>query len=216
MNTRDKILGALKSKERDVTHPPAWRSRRNYENLAEQFSVALTKAKGEVHRAKSLAEATERLADVFEELNAGKVVANNVPPLNTLDVAERWPNLDWHLVDKTDGSLRDFCVAADVGLSSAEAALAETGSIVVTSGPGKSRLATLLPTSHVALVPTSKLTPDIFTWTANRTGAAPTADNKMPANLVLVSGPSKTADIEQTMAVGVHGPKRFIVILYDD
>lgn len=216
MNARDKILGTLQSKARDVTHPPAWRSRRNYEDLAAQFSEALTKAKGQVHRAKNLAEATERLSDVLEELNAEKIVANDVAPLRDLDLETRWPNLDWHRVDKTAGSLRDFCAAADVGLSSAEAALAETGSIIVTSGPGKSRLATLLPTNHVALVPTSKLTPDLFTWTASRTGAAPTADGKMPANLVLVSGPSKTADIEQTMAVGVHGPKRFIVILYND
>jgi L-lactate dehydrogenase complex protein LldG len=37
----------------------------------------------------------------------------------------------------------------------------------------------------------------------------------MPANVIMISGPSKTADIEQTMAVGVHGPKRLIVVLYD-
>jgi L-lactate dehydrogenase complex protein LldG len=70
-------------------------------------------------------------------------------------------------------------------------------------------MATLLPPVHIALVPESRLTADLFTWTAARQGP-------LPANVTLVSGPSKTADIEQTMAIGVHGPKRFIVVLYAD
>jgi L-lactate utilization protein LutC len=79
----------------------------------------------------------------------------------------------------------------------------------VSSGPGRSRLATLLPPVHIALVPTSRMTTDIFTFTAARQG-------ELPANMVFISGPSKTGDIEQTMSIGVHGPKRFIVILYED
>ena len=66
---------------------------------------------------------------------------------------------------------------------------------------------TLLPRVHVALVPENCLFQDIFAWTASRSG-------KMPANTTLVGGPSKTADIEFTMTVGVHGPEKLIVILY--
>ena len=88
-----------------------------------------------------------------------------------------------------------------------DAALAETGSLVVTSGAGKSRMATLLPPVHIAMLPESCLHMDLFTWTAAREGP-------LPANLTLISGPSKTADIEQTMAVGVHGPRRLIAIVY--
>ena len=80
--------------------------------------------------------------------------------------------------------------------------------MVLDSGLGRSRLATLLPPVHVALVYHHQLQPDIFTWTAGR-------DEAWPANVVLVSGPSKTADIEQTLTVGVHGPKRFIVLLIE-
>jgi L-lactate dehydrogenase complex protein LldG len=112
-------------------------------------------------------------------------------------------------VGQTPGDLKAVCAAADVGISGADAALAETGSVVISSGPGRSRLATLLPPVHVALVSTTLLTSDLFTWTAARQG-------DLPANVVLVSGPSKTADIEQVLAIGVHGPKRFIVVLYDD
>jgi L-lactate dehydrogenase complex protein LldG len=104
---------------------------------------------------------------------------------------------------------RDFCAGADAGLTAVDAALAETGSLVVSSGPGRSRMVSLLPPVHIALVPASSLTPDLFTWTAARGQA-------VPAALTLISGPSKTADIEQTLAIGVHGPKRLIVILVEE
>jgi L-lactate dehydrogenase complex protein LldG len=110
---------------------------------------------------------------------------------------------------KRDTDWKTACETADVGLTSAEAAFAETGSIVVSSGANTSRMVSLLPPVHIAMVPESKLTADIFTWTAARKGS-------LPANTVFVSGPSKTADIEMTLVKGVHGPKRFIVILYGD
>ena len=67
---------------------------------------------------------------------------------------------------------------------------------------------TLLPPVHVALVPVSRLTSDIFTWMAVRTG-------DMPANVIIISGPSKSADIEFTLTLGVHGPKRLVAVLYE-
>ncbi len=134
-------------------------------------------------------------------------MANAEPLLLELDLPQRYPEIEWHIVGQTGEDLRAFCTSADVGLSSADAALAETGTVVISSGPGRSRLATLLPPVHIALVPTTCLTTDIFTWTAARQGALPSA-------LTLITGPSKTADIEQTLAIGVHGPKRFMVILY--
>ena len=210
MTARDQILAILRPQERPVTHPPAWRSRRDFADLAERFSAALTAAAGEVRRAAGLAAALDELGQALAELQAARVAVNSEPPLDSVDLAARWPAITWHIVDQASGPLlRAFCADADAGLSSAEAALAETGTIVVSSGPGQSRLATLLPPVHIALVPTSRLTADLFTWTAGRRGS-------LPANVTLISGPSKTADIEQTMAIGVHGPKRLIVILYED
>jgi len=62
---------------------------------------------------------------------------------------------------------------------------------------------------HVALLPTSALVPDIFTFVATQNAV-------LPASRTFVSGPSKTADIEMVLSIGVHGPKRLIVILYQD
>ncbi len=209
MTAREEILGRLKRITRPEAVPPAWQSRRQYADLADAFTKALISVKGEVIRAKNLEEALRQLGSLLEDLQARQVVANDEPPLSDIDLSNRWPSLDWHIVGRTSGDLRAFCASADVGLSSASAALAETGSVVIESGAGRSRLSTLLPPVHIALVSTAVLTPDIITWSVARQGTA------LPANLTLVSGPSKTADIEQTLTIGVHGPKRFIVILYD-
>lgn len=205
---RDDILRKLRGRGRvPEDAPPAWTSRRRFDDLAARFAESLERVSGEVIRAESLDAAWEALDGLLASLDARLVVANDEPPLAGLDLSARWPGIDWHIVGRSEGDLRVLCATADVGLSSADAALAETGSVVIASGPGRSRLATLLPPVHVALVPEARLTPDIFTWTAARKG-------ERPASVTLVSGPSKTADIEQTLAIGVHGPKRFIVILY--
>jgi L-lactate dehydrogenase complex protein LldG len=209
MNDRDQILATLHQQTRATSHPSAWQSRRQFDDLAERFSASLTAAHGEVHRAASLADALNLLGHVLAGLGALQVVVNAEPPLDSVDLAARWPDIEWRVAGQEGDDLRAFCAAADAGVTGVDAALAETGTIVVSSGPGKSRLVPLLPPVHIALAPTSKLTADLFTWTAGRGGA-------MPSALTLISGPSKTADIEQTMAIGVHGPKRLIVILYQD
>ncbi|MDX1663111.1 MAG: lactate utilization protein [Candidatus Promineifilaceae bacterium] len=206
-DARREILSRLRSQRRSVGPPGPWRSRRGFDDLAAQFETALETANGEVIQAADLEEATERLDELLQELRTTRVVANAEAPLTEMDLRGRWPEISWHIVGQSAGNLRAFCADADVGLSGARAALAETGSIVLHSGPGSSRLTTLLPPVHIALVPVSRLTTDIFSWVEAR-------EKPLPANITLVSGPSKTADIEQTLATGVHGPGRLIVILY--
>jgi len=209
MSDRDQILAALRQQLRTVEHPSAWQSRRQFDDLAERFCTALTAAHGEVHRAGTLDAALATLGAVLAGLAVRQAALNAEPPLADVDLAGRWPEIQWRVAGEDDEDLRAFCAAADAGITGVDALLAETGTIVVSSGPGKSRLTPLLPPVHIALAPASRLTTDLFTWTAGRRG-------DLPANVTLISGPSKTADIEQTMAIGVHGPKRLIVILYDD
>jgi L-lactate dehydrogenase complex protein LldG len=209
MNSREKILNRLHQHTRTENPPEPWQSRQDFEDLAVQFTAALQMAKGEVHRAENLEAAVVVLSGILEEIEARSAVFNDQAPLNRLDLPARWPQLQWRMAGQSESDFREFCATADIGLTGVDAALAETGTAVVTSGPGRSRLTPLLPPVNVALIATSQLTTDLFTWTAARSAPPPAA-------MTLISGPSKTADIEQTMAIGVHGPKRFIVILYDD
>lgn len=207
MTTRDEILARLARAARQTQHPPPWASRRQFSNLAATFTHALTTAHGEVRRFASWAAAADHLDALWLELNAHLVVANTEAPLTDLNPAARWPHLTWRWSGADAAAWRAHCAQADVGLTGAAAALAETGTIILRSGPGRSRLTALLPPIHVALVSAVSLTPDLFTWTAAR-------QEPPSAAITLISGPSKTADIEQTMAIGVHGPKRLIVLLY--
>ena len=99
--------------------------------------------------------------------------------------------------------------AIPAGLTGALAGLADTGSIVVASGRGRSRLASLLPPLHVAVLPVARLYPTMAAWLADG-GAALVSE---AANVVAITGPSRTADIELTIALGVHGPREVHVVL---
>jgi L-lactate utilization protein LutC len=208
MSSRDEILNRLRRQARDDNLPPPWQSRRHFEDPAQRFVETLKANKGEARRASSLEEALSLLGDLLHEVGAQKVVADGPPLLVEAQLPGRWPEIEWFIVGQSAGDLRAFAAQADVGLSLATAALAETGTVVVATGPDTSRLTGLLPPVHVVLAPAAYLTTDIFSWTALR-------PDVLPSSVTLISGPSKTADIEQTMAVGVHGPGRFIAFLYD-
>jgi L-lactate dehydrogenase complex protein LldG len=214
MNARNEILQTLRANTRATTLPTPWRSDRHFDDPAGRFTEALTKVKGYVHRARTMDDALNQLAALFADLNIHSVVYNDETPINEVDWAARFPEIQFHQSPRLPKSSstsevsawRALCATADVGITSADAFLAETGSLVISSGPGKSRMVSLLPPVHIAIVPMDRLTMDIFTWKEAHS-------RQFPANTVLVSGPSKTADIEQTMSVGVHGPKKLIVVL---
>lgn len=96
----------------------------------------------------------------------------------------------------------------DAGLTIAESAIADTGTLVIRSSAWQPRTLSLVPPIHICLLDARCLYPNLATamhiegWASN-----------MPSNLIFVSGPSKTADIQQTLAYGAHGPKQLIVIL---
>ncbi|NPA91448.1 MAG: hypothetical protein GXO55_08375 [Chloroflexi bacterium] len=211
MDAREIILARLRAQQRDEPHPPAWRSRRHFPDLIARFGQALEEVGGEFLRVANWEGAWEALGKVLDDVGAKRVVVNPDPPLDRFDVAARWPTVEWHVVGR-DGDVRSFAREADVGVSSAVAALAETGTVIVASGPAHSRLAVLLPPVHVVLLPASRVTVDLFTWVAQWRGAS----SPLPSSVTLITGPSKTADIEQTLATGVHGPGRLIVVLVEE
>jgi L-lactate dehydrogenase complex protein LldG len=97
-----------------------------------------------------------------------------------------------------------------VGLTGALAGLADTGSIVVQSGPQRARAASLLPETHIALLHSDCLYPSMSAFF--KAHAAPSLTTHA-SNLVFITGPSRTADIEMIITRGVHGPKRLCIVL---
>lgn len=101
--------------------------------------------------------------------------------------------------------------SVDAGFTVARSGIAATGTLVLAPDAGTPRTVSLVPPLHVALVYASTLHADLH--------AAVHAEGwggGMPTNLVLVSGPSKTSDIQQTLAYGAHGPAALWVVIVDD
>ena len=99
----------------------------------------------------------------------------------------------------------------DAAFTSTRGGIAETGSLVMWPTPEEPRLMSLVPPVHIALLD-GKMIGNTFTEVLTQQGWA----DALPTNALLVSGPSKSADIAQVLAYGVHGPKRLIVLLIDD
>lgn len=97
---------------------------------------------------------------------------------------------------------------AEVGVTGCDAAVAETASLVLFSGPGRARTVSLLPPVHVALVERHQLyysLAEVFDKERARMRRA--------ASCTVITGPSRTADIELTLTLGIHGPGRVVIVI---
>ena len=97
--------------------------------------------------------------------------------------------------------------SASVCVEEVSAAIAETGSLVCSSQGGKAVQAGLLPAHHVAIVSSENIYENLDDFFS-------TLGNSPPTNITLETGPSRTADIELTLTIGVHGPGRLTVIVF--
>jgi L-lactate utilization protein LutC len=104
--------------------------------------------------------------------------------------------------------LKELCAGVDIGITSADYALSDTGTLVMLASPAEARLVSLLPPAHLAVVPKERILTgldELFTILPN-----PAAQT---SSMVLITGPSRTADIEQILVRGVHGPGQLTVVV---
>ena len=115
-------------------------------------------------------------------------------------------------IDFTDDEAT-FLKNAQASLTTCEALIARTGSLLVSGANESGRRLSIYPEMHLVLAYASQLLPDIkdgLEYVKEK------YENKIPSMLSLVSGPSRTADIEKTLVMGAHGPKELILFLIDD
>ncbi len=96
----------------------------------------------------------------------------------------------------------------DAGITSCRGGVADTGAVVLWSTPEEPRLLSLVPPVHVAVLDADTIHDSLAEMMAAENWAG-----GMPTNALLISGPSKTADIEFTLVFGVHGPKEMVVLI---
>ncbi len=145
---------------------------------------------------------------VLAELLQGKrVVASNAPFLAACGITAL-PQVQSGFTDRE--ALRAACAAADVGISSASYALAETGTLVMLASPEEPRLVSLLPPMHIAVFPRSLMLANLDELLAVLPNPA-----EQTSSMVLITGPSRTADIEQILVRGVHGPGEIYAVIVE-
>lgn len=173
------------------------RSQLSQEKLADRFATELTAVGGEVHRVGSDGEAHETIGGVLREVGARRAAVSNL--FADAELA------DVELI--TDPS-RDDLFSVDAGISTAQLAIAETGTLVLRSAAERHRLVSLVPPIHICLLKASDIRAMMSDVLEDMSGDIDPA-------ITFLTGPSRTSDIELTLAIGVHGPKRLIVVLID-
>lgn len=167
----------------------------------------------------SPSELADQVNMVLSRLTAKNILAwdMSVSDLNKVGqvLSEKGIELITPDLEITDRAKRqaqiDILGGYSVGLTGAMAAFADTGTLVLPTGGGQSQLPSLLTSTHIAILEAEKIFPSMPEWFE--------AEGKevieKSQNVVLVTGPSRTADIEMTLSIGVHGPGEVIVFVVE-
>lgn len=202
------------------------------EECVDQFEIELGKVSGAFHRAGTIGELETILRKILTDSQARSTVITRNPLLAKLKLAERvhawgifassWPESAAganEAAEAQPGGTQDYrgqCFLADVGISGVDFALAETGSLVVSSETEGSQLASLAPPIHVALYRRAQVVSSLDDVLARCSAAQNPGAPASGRSMVFITGPSRTADIEQILIRGVHGPREVHAILVEE
>ena len=202
------------------------------QTLIGTFEEELRKVGGCTYRATSRSEIARILQQILKigghsgpDRSEGIVLSRN-PLLARLEIKEIIGSLGLHawvwpgeaglvLAAEDERAYRERCFSADAGLTGVDFALAESGSLVLTSRTEGSQLSSLAPPIHIALYLHSQLVGSLEEVLAGLPLPGSTAGDADGRSVVFVTGTSRTADIEQILIRGVHGPREVHAILVD-
>ena len=217
-HSRNKIFAELKSlrltppKETPEMQEIRPANGEGVEKSVEKFMENMTLAQADV-RTTARSGLAETLIEILAEKRPQRIA---LAPDAGLDAAieKRLAKENSVEVEKYGSSYEAFAdrlFEADLSISKAECGIAKTGSLAVFSSPSNPRSISLVPPVHVCLLDRDRIYPDLETMFRERN-----LSESVPNNLILISGPSRTADIEFNISLGIHGPKHLVVLLVAD
>ncbi len=168
----------------------------------------------------SLAQLEETIDRILKQLQADSVIAADDRRNDEYGMTAYYEQLknqmDVHIWKEAAGeeNLR-FAERARVGITFSDVTLAESGTVVLFMNEQMGRGISLLPHAHIAIVPKSTIVPRM-TQAAQTVRGKLKEEGKVPSCVSFISGPSKSADIEMNLVVGVHGPVEVFYIVVDD
>jgi len=173
--------------------------------LVHRFVEQAEKLGSVVHQLSSEKAAVKVIMDIVEGETSVLCWALERIPLSGLAAALH--NKHISVAEPREPSVR-------VGITGVDAALAATGSLVLAAGEGKHRVTSLLPPLHISVIHQSQIVTDLETWVASQRQAG--LDKfRQTASVIVISGPSRTADIAMQLVMGMHGPAELHIVLID-
>ncbi|WP_417517195.1 LutC/YkgG family protein [Marinobacter sp.] len=217
MNSRDTILQRLRTRSGgelsipDCDFAVMERPPSSVAERIDQFEKTIESVHGEVHRC-TPDSWIARLAEILSSRAARNLL---VPAAHQIGHALRDSGRDdlpeLLIYDEPIESWQDHLFnEVDASITSTRGGIAETGSLILWPTADEPRLMSLVPPIHIAVLQASELYSTFHEALQDQDWAS-----GMPTNALLISGPSKTADIEQTLAYGVHGPKELIILVIE-
>lgn len=223
-SSRDRILNQLRAARRPFPdapprpdhYQPAVRMAPD-EDLLTRFTAELERLNGQVFTA---ADDAEAIAHALEVLRLHQTthaltwdfahipVAGLADALRAESIQLTQPDIHGEARAETLTAIEP----AQMGITGADAAIAGTGTLVVLAAPGKGRIPTVLPPAHLAIITRDQLYPRMENWIAAQR-AEGLESIRTASNLCLITGPSRTADIEKNLVLGMHGPGALYVIV---
>jgi L-lactate dehydrogenase complex protein LldG len=177
-----------------------------------RFRDEFTGAGGDTHLVTDRSAAVEKVLELARNIQARRILLGCGACIDSLALAEplRALGSEVHLAKAVPETSRDTLFAADLAVTGVDFLIAETGSLIVVAAPEEPRSLSLLPPVHIAVAERGQLVPDLFDLFAMKRWTQPKG---MPSCLTLITGPSKTGDIELKLVTGVHGPGEVHVVL---
>jgi L-lactate dehydrogenase complex protein LldG len=183
----------------------------------QRFCQELAAAGGIGHIASDADAAFRSIHGILQAHNARKILLTRGGLIERLELPARLRAAGFDVKAGDDGTnQRDDFFAAEVGITNVYRLIAETGTVVVACQPNEPRSASLLPPVHIALADRSQLLPDLFDLFDLFSPNVTENQSLPPSCLSLITGPSKTGDIELKLVTGVHGPGEIHVIVYGE
>lgn len=172
------------------------------ETLWSQFAKEAEKLTSRVYFCDNSDSVEEKLSGIIGEEEAVYCWTEENLPFKNLHKSMKQKNFK----DITDK------IGIKIGVTGAEAAIASTGSVVISSGKGRFRFVSLLPDIHIVLLKKDQIYATFESWLQfqRQNGMQ---DLLNPSNVVLISGPSRTADIAMELVLGMHGPREVHIIV---